>query len=98
MTIIYPHEKKPRFNHVSHKAIYENFKKGKYKQTHKRITNEEFWTLPKIFVDEKGGVSIVTGNQSVGGNTYIEHCKSHNCFIDRKNGVIVLKRDERFKK
>ena len=94
MTIICPFEKDTiQIPDGEHKTIYSNYREGKYKQTHVRITNEEFWRLPKIFINKEGVISIVTGDQQRrGGYEYIKHCKSHECFIDRKNGVIVLKK------
>ena len=93
MTIIYPFEKDTvNIQNDEHKEIYENFRAEKYKQTHKRISNEEFWSLPKIFINADGVISIVTGEQRRGGYEYIKHCKSHTCFVDRINGVIILKK------
>ena len=96
MTVIYPFEKETKqFSNTEHRDIYQCYIEGKYKQTHKRITDEEFYCLPKLFLSEDGVVSVVTGNQQRGGSEYIKHCKSHDCFIDRNNGVIILKKSKK---
>jgi len=92
MTVFYKNVPNTEMNQVEreHHEIYQNYINGKYEKTHKRISNEEFWTLTKIFICSDKTVSVVTGNQHSGGCAYIKHCKSFDCFIDRKNNVIVL--------
>lgn len=91
MTIIYNHEHEKAMvqKESEHYSIYQAYKNGKYKATHKRVTEEEFYMLPKLFISDSH-VSIVTGNQHCGGNAYISHCKTFNYSIDRKNKVVFL--------
>ena len=91
MTIIYNHEHQKAMvqNESEHYSIYQAYKKGKYKATHKRITDEEFYTLPKLYIYDSN-ISVVTGSQYSGGRAYINHCKTFNYSIDRNNKVIFL--------
>lgn len=91
LTVIYSfdHKRVMKQKNNEHSAIYQNYINKKYKATHKRVTDTEFYLLPKIFINEDY-VSIVTGKQHTGGKAYIEHCKSFDVSVDRKNGVILL--------
>lgn len=90
MTIIYNFDKdKWMKDKNKHGVIFQRYINGIYKGTHKRVTQEEFFTLPKIFVYQNC-VSIVTGNQYKGGKDYIKHCKTFDCKVDRINNVIIL--------
>lgn len=91
MTIIYDFE---HANAMKQKndydyAVYQNYKNGKYKATHKRVKDAEFFLLPKIFI-YCNHVCIVTGEQVRGGRAYVEHCRSFSVSIDRKNKIIFL--------
>jgi len=89
------------FETEEHKKVFEVLQNGEFKRTGKRIKNEEFLKLPKIFIRHYLSntncysiYSIVTGNQCCGGYSYLSHCKQHECKIDRGHGIIVLERTD----
>lgn len=90
MTIIYGIDKDAmtRKDNI-HYAIYQDYKNGKFKATHKRVTDNELYILPKLFI-YTDHICVVTGNQSSGGKQYIAHCKSFYVSVDRKNKVVFL--------
>ena len=83
------------------RPIWEMFIGGKLNLAKKRILNDEYLALPKIFIhhyvfetNQYTTYSIVKGS-SKGGNMYVEHCKGYeNKFIDREQGVIVLEKTD----
>lgn len=94
MTIIYNFEAEKWINKNGgeHAAIFQAYVKGKYKATHKRVKNEEFWHLPKLFI-YSDHVGIVTGNQEPkGGYEYVKHCKTFEYAVDRMNQIVILKK------
>lgn len=94
MTILYDFKVKQWLKRVcgEHTTIFQNYCKGKYKATHKRVKDAEFWHLPKIFI-YPDHVGIVTGNQECkGGYEYIRHCKTFEYSVDRINQIVFLKK------
>ena len=93
MTIIYKFEHEKAMKEISneHYKIYQNYHNGKYKATHKRVKNHEFYLFDKIFI-HRDSICIVTGNQECGGKAYVEHCKSFRTSVDRKNKIVFLEK------
>lgn len=87
MTLIFPFQVK-RF--MSDNSLFRQYRKGIIKPTHKRVTDVEFFVIPKLFIYTNGVVAVVTGNQHCGGSAYLEHCKSFDYSIDRKHKVVLL--------
>ena len=93
MTIIYDIEAdawmKKKDN--EHAVIFQDYMAGKFKATHKRVKNEEFWHFPKLFL-YPDHVGIVTGDQEKrGGLQYVRHCKTFEYSVDRVHRIVFLK-------
>lgn len=106
MTILYGEYKNinaitaGKFETEDHKRVFEVLQNGEFTQTSKRIKDEEFLNLLKIFIRHYlsdtncySTYSIV-GEQTRAGSGYLQHCKQHDCKIDREHSIIVLEQTE----